>query len=147
LPALVSDLAVAGMVPRHTRQRALALPLVVRPVPVSKNLRYFKGGLRMNLQSISPTEHFQRFMPSQPDSAAGRDELPVGELTLQRLRTDSEIAKIRYLRGEIELPASTLCDPSFHALEKKEIRMASSARSSGAVPSSARSDWSPCKKA
>lgn len=101
----------------------------------------------MNLQPIPSADRLQRFMPVQPDNAAGPGELPVGELTLQRLRTCSEIATIRHLRDEIELPSSVRSDPSFCALEKKETRTASLARSNGAASSSARSGWFPCKKA
>lgn len=67
-----------------------------------------------------------------------------GEVTFRRLRTAGEIARIQYLRAEIQLPDSVLRDPGFHALEKKETRMESSPHSNGAAPSSGHCDWSPC---
>ena len=50
----------------------------------------------------------------------GRLDLPLGELSFHRLTTPAEIAQILHLRGEIQLPASALADPSFHTREKKE---------------------------
>jgi hypothetical protein len=50
----------------------------------------------------------------------GRLELPLEELSFHRLTTPAEIAQILHLRGEIQLPAAALADPSFHTREKKE---------------------------
>lgn len=50
----------------------------------------------------------------------GRLELPLEELSFHRLTTPAEIGQILHLRGEIQLPASALADPSFHTREKKE---------------------------
>jgi hypothetical protein len=50
----------------------------------------------------------------------GRLELPLEELSFHRLTTPAEISQILHLRGEIQLPATALADPSFHTREKKE---------------------------
>lgn len=84
---------------------------------------------------------FRLPLPSIP--AGQREDVRVDELEFRRLRTAGEIARIRHLRAEIQLPASVLCDASFRALEKKETRTGSSARLNGAAPSLARSGWSP----
>ena len=55
----------------------------------------------------------------------GRLDLPLDELSFHRLATPAEIAQILHLRGEIQLPASALADPSFHSREKKETSTAS----------------------
>lgn len=52
-----------------------------------------------------------------------RLELPLDELSFHRLTTTAEIAQIMHLRGEIQLPAAALADPSFHTREKKETNM------------------------
>jgi hypothetical protein len=53
----------------------------------------------------------------------GRLELPLDELSFHRLTTPAEIGQILHLRGEIQLPATALADPSFHTREKKETSM------------------------
>jgi hypothetical protein len=50
----------------------------------------------------------------------GRLDLPLDELSFHRLTTPAEIGQILHLRGEINLPATALADPSFHTREKKE---------------------------
>ena len=49
-----------------------------------------------------------------------RLDLPLDELSFYRLCNVEEIARIQHLRGEIQLPAAALADPSFHTREKKE---------------------------
>ncbi|MFC5499858.1 hypothetical protein ACFPOE_20115 [Caenimonas terrae] len=49
-----------------------------------------------------------------------RLELPLDELSFHRLTTHADIGRILHLRGEINLPATALADPSFHTREKKE---------------------------
>ncbi|GAC1600572.1 MAG: hypothetical protein NVS3B2_02880 [Ramlibacter sp.] len=64
--------------------------------------------------------------PGLADQAApaaksdGRLDLPLDELSFHRLGSSAEIAQIVHLRGEIQLPAAALADPSFHTREKKE---------------------------
>lgn len=53
----------------------------------------------------------------------GRLELPLDELSFHRLTTPAQIGQILHLRGEIQLPATALADPSFHSREKKETNM------------------------
>jgi hypothetical protein len=55
----------------------------------------------------------------------GRLELPLDELSFHRLTTPAEIGQILHLRGEINLPATALADPSFHTREKKETNTGS----------------------
>jgi len=64
-------------------------------------------------------------LPSRDDAMPlgkvdGRLELPLEELSFHRLTTPAEIGQIMHLRGEINLPATALADPSFHTREKKE---------------------------
>jgi hypothetical protein len=49
-----------------------------------------------------------------------RQEVPVDELRMCHLKTSREIDQIRYLREEIQLPASALVDPSFHDRERQK---------------------------
>lgn len=53
----------------------------------------------------------------------GRLELPLDELSFHRLTTPAQIGQILHLRGEINLPAAALADPSFRTREKKETNM------------------------
>lgn len=55
----------------------------------------------------------------------GRLDLPLDELSFHRLTTPAEIGQILHLRGEINLPATALADPSFHTREKKETNTGS----------------------
>lgn len=106
-----------------------------------------RGAKRMisSLPAVAPSRaEFDFRPPLPPIPARQREELRVDEVEFRRLRTAGEIAGIRHLRAEIQLPASVLRDPGFHALEKKETRTESSAHSSGTAPSLGRSDWSPC---
>lgn len=50
----------------------------------------------------------------------GRLDLPLDELSFHRLTTPAQVGQILHLRGEINLPATALADPSFHTREKKE---------------------------
>lgn len=69
-----------------------------------------------------PPGGLQRRMPGDEEGAAGvgRLEVPIDELRFFHLKTEAEIARIRHLREEIQLPASALADPSFSTREKKE---------------------------
>lgn len=49
-----------------------------------------------------------------------REETPVDQLSFRRLRTAADIARIRHLREEIQLPVSAVADPDFQTREKKE---------------------------
>lgn len=79
---------------------------------------------------------FAQPRPRQADPRIGREEVPLGELSFRQLRTKAEIAQVRHLRREIQLPAAALADPSFSAREKKETSRGLSARSSAAASSS-----------
>lgn len=59
-------------------------------------------------------------IPADPDDIVGRQEVPLDEVSFEHLKAVSDIAQILHLRGEIQLPASALADPSFHTREKKE---------------------------
>ena len=63
----------------------------------------------------------EEFVPAA--KVDGRLELPLDELSFHRLTTTAAIAQILHLRGEIQLPAAALADPSFHTREKKETSM------------------------
>ena len=66
----------------------------------------------------------------------GRLELPLDELSFHRLASPAEIGQILHLRGEINLPATALADPSFHIREKKETNMGWSAPFFAEAPTS-----------
>jgi hypothetical protein len=68
---------------------------------------------RSELSSLREMTHSSR-------PPASRLEVPVDELSFCHLRTSAEIARIRHLRSEIQLPEAVLADPGFHAREKKE---------------------------
>jgi hypothetical protein len=74
----------------------------------------------------------------QPRTAAQRGsvDVPFAELVFRQLRT-GEIAQIRHLREEIQLPDAILSDPGFAAREKKETSRGWWARSSAGAGSSA----------
>jgi len=74
-----------------------------------------------------------------PELRVGRLEVPVEELGFCHLQTPAQIASIRHLRGEIQLPEAVLSDPCFYAREKKETRRGLSARLRSAGYSSERS--------
>ena len=83
----------------------------------------FATGAAVFLPVRQPTALPQLRLPAAPMPAGkvdGRLELPLDELSFHRLTTPCEIAQIMHLRGEIQLPASALADPSFHTREKKE---------------------------
>lgn len=65
-----------------------------------------------------------------------REEVPIDELSFCHLRGEAEIAGIKHLRGELQLPVSALADPDFRTREKKETKWGSSALSSAAAGSS-----------
>ena len=67
----------------------------------------------------------------------GRHDIPPQELRLRQLRTPWEIGEIEHLRRQIRLPAATLADPGFAALEKKGTKPASSPRWRSGARSSA----------
>jgi hypothetical protein len=66
---------------------------------------------------------------SLPPAEVGRKEVALDELSFFRLTAPSDIAEIHHLRAELQLPASVLADADFQALEKKETRSGSWARS------------------
>lgn len=77
--------------------------------------------------------------PPLPELPAARLEVPVEELGFCHLQTPADIASIRHLRSEIQLPEAVLADPGFDAREKKETSRDLSARLLCAGHSSERS--------
>lgn len=85
----------------------------------------------MNSQSVMPASR-GAMPPIDPRFAFGayarqteepeRIEVPIEELAFSQLLSPVEIARVRHLRSEIQLPEAVRADPGFAAREKKETR-------------------------